>query len=315
MRKISSPRATRRRTSRRRKSGNGFSFFLLTLAVLAFALAYIFAGDLFLPQRESDMVFSAEGEIIVSFLDVGQGDAILVRTSENAVLIDAGEHRQRDVVLNYLAEAGISRLDYVVATHPHSDHIGGLVRILRDFEIGHVVMPDVTHNTDTFENFLAAIENNNVPVKFPVPGDRLRAGIIDMTVISPSPELAERANANSRNINDASIVLRLAHGQTSFLFTGDAEAAAENWILSSGQNIRANVLNVGHHGSRTSTTENFLAAVAPAVAVIQSGTNNQHGHPHPEVIERLAAHGVEILNTAELGTIRIITDGQSIFLH
>ncbi|MCL1862296.1 MAG: MBL fold metallo-hydrolase [Defluviitaleaceae bacterium] len=306
MKKRIARRAIRRTAGRRRRRRSGFSFFVVTLLILVIALLYTFAGDLLFPPRVGDSILPVEGEIIVSFIDVGQGDSILIRDDNHAVLIDAGEHRARQAVIDYLNDAGITFIDYVVATHPHSDHIGGLVTVLRDFDIGYVIMPDATNDTDTFLNFLSAIENNDISVRIPSPGDRVQAGIIDMTVKGPAP-------GHHNNINNASIILRLAHGQTSFLFTGDAERAAESWLVERwGTALQSNVLKVGHHGSRTSTTEEFLRAVNPAAAVIQSAEGNRHGHPHQEVIDRLETNGVAIYRTDELGTIRMITNGQTI---
>ncbi|MCL1845241.1 MAG: MBL fold metallo-hydrolase [Defluviitaleaceae bacterium] len=302
-------RTPMRRRRRRRARRGGFGFFLICLAILIFALVYIFAGDRIFPPIGT-IIFPAGEEIIVSFLDVGQGDSIVVRSAGNAVLIDGGDHGTRGVVLAYLNDAGITRLCYVVATHPHADHIGGLVQVLRDFDIGSVVKPDIsteTQDTQVYRNFLEAIYNNAIHVIHPAPGDRLHAGIIEFEVISPSPDLE-----SGRSVNDQSIVLRLAHGQTSFLFTGDAEVTAERWMVDTRANISSDVLHVGHHGSRTSTTEEFLAAVAPEIAVISVGENNRHGHPHRDVISRLVYHEIEILRTDELGTIRMLTDGRDI---
>jgi beta-lactamase superfamily II metal-dependent hydrolase len=276
---------------------------------LVFALIYFFAyAKIFPPNENGEVILPVEEEIIISFLDVGQGDAIVIRSAENAVLIDGGDHRRRAVVMEYLQEAEISRLCYVIATHPHSDHIGALPTVLRDLEVGGVIMPDVSHNTDTFENFLEAIENNNIPVRMPVPGEVISAGIIELTVISPP-------RGHPPSINNGSLVLRLEFGDTSFLFTGDAETPAEDWMLENPEILASNVLKIGHHGSRTSTGEAFLDAVAPSIAVIQVGATNQYGHPHPEVIERLEARDIAIYRTDQLGTIRMITNGTEISRH
>ncbi|MCL2577235.1 MAG: MBL fold metallo-hydrolase [Defluviitaleaceae bacterium] len=294
-----------RKRAKNQNSKRGLPFFIAMFCIMVFAAAYYFAGDLLFPELQNKAILSAEGEIIVSFLDIGQGDSIVIRSSEHAVLIDAGEHRNRNVVLDYLKEVGITRLDYVVATHPHSDHIGGLVTVLRDFEIGLVLMPEVTNDSQIFENFLDVILNNHIDTHFPVPGEVFRAGIIELTAVSPPPD-------GLRGVNNNSLVMRLEHGQTSFLFTGDAETDAEHWIVQNTRNLRSNVLKIGHHGSRTSTSEEFLDAVIPSIAVLQVG-NNQWGHPHEEILQRLKSRGISIYRTDELGTIRMITNGQAIY--
>ena len=295
---------------RRRKGRSGRKFFFSMLLILAFVVLYNFFWEDIAERFNfgtSTVMVLRDGEIMVSFIDVGQGDAILVRSRDNAVLIDGGEHSQRNVVLNYLRDAGVRSLCYVVATHPHSDHIGGLVTVLGRVNVGYVVMPDITHDTNTFERFLSVIDSNNIAVIFPEPGDVLQAGLINLTVIAPpNPH-------PGTNLNNASIVLRLVHGQNAFLFTGDGEQELENWMVNSGMDISANVLNVGHHGSRTSTTEYFLAAVNPQAAIISLGYNNRYGHPHREVVDRLNSHNVRIYRTDQLGTIRMITDGERIW--
>ena len=291
-----------KKRKKNRKRNNGFSFFLSSFFILCLALIYFFLGDVIFPPSNA-IIIPTEGEIIVSFIDVGQGDAILIRTNENAVLIDAGEHHRRQAVLDELRAAEISRLCYVVATHPHSDHIGGLATILRDFEIGTLLLPDATNNSETFENFLEAIENHNIEIKIPVPGENILAGNIFLQILSP-PE-------NFSDINNNSIVLRMVHGETAFLFTGDAEAAAENFLLATA-NLRADVLKVSHHGSRSSSSDAFLDAVSPEIAVISVGANNRFQHPHAEIIARLSARGVKIFRTDENGTVRMISDGKQI---
>jgi len=293
--------ATRKRRVDKKPVRNiGRSFALAMVFILAFALVYTFVFT------NADPLSPGDNEIIVAFLDVGQGDSILIWSRDNAILIDGGDTNRRDTVLGYLRRAGITKLDYVIATHPHRDHIGGLVGVLGRVDVGRVLMPDVVHITDTFADFLTVIENREIPATAPVPGERFQAGIIEFTVLAPP--------AGIRNVNNASIVLRLEHGATSFLFTGDAEAASERAIVSYGQNLRTDVLKIGHHGSRTSTTDIFLDAVAPLAAVISVGRGNQFGHPHDEVVGRLIDRGIAVYRTDLMGTVFMATDGERVVL-
>jgi len=276
------------------------SLMLCFIAVVVITFQYI---------RQQQFDIPPEGEIRVHFIDVGQGDSILVQSRQHNILIDAGLPAAGSIVVAYLERLGISSLDYIVATHPHSDHIGGMPAVLARFSVSNFWMPDVIHETAAFERLLEALERNHIYITTVEAGARINAGIINMIVVSPLEGLM---HANS---NDYSIVLHMSHSSTSFLFTGDAEAPAEMQMLASGHSIRANVLNIGHHGSRTSTTEAFLDAVNPQIAVISLGANNQFGHPHRYVIERLTERGIKILRTDELGTIVISTDGANLFLY
>jgi len=292
-----------KRTSAKKRNGRTFMFAML--ALLVFTLIYHFGSDVLF--NSSTYVVLADDEILVSFIDVGQGDATLIRTNHHTVLIDGGDFSARHALLNYLQDAGIARLDYVVATHPHADHIGGLISVLERFNVGTVVMPDAVNDTLVFENFIDVIDAREIPVIMPKPGDILNAGLINLTVLAPEP-------GEILNVNNASIVLHMQHRQNAFLFTGDAEIESERAMLISGRNLKAHVLHVGHHGSRTSTSYEFLQAVNPSVAVISVGSNNQFGHPHHEVIQRLESKNIQIHRTDRAGTIRMVTNGYQIYL-
>ncbi|MCL1987690.1 MAG: MBL fold metallo-hydrolase [Firmicutes bacterium] len=288
------------KTKRQQSFKRSIIFFGVIITIL---LAMIFFQDVQLGNSAPN-----NGEIWVHYIDVGQGDSILIRSAENAVLIDGGTAAASNNVVYYLEELGITTLDYVVATHPHSDHIGGLSAVFDRFTVRELWLPDVTQDTNTFERFLDAALRNNIEVTTVLAGDLLSAGKIQMTAVAP--------NANFyANTNDYSIVLHMQHGNTAFLFTGDAEELSENEIIVAGFNISANVLKVGHHGSTTSSSTAFLDAVNPNVAVIQVGAGNQFGHPNWRIMERLEERGIEVFRTDELGNIVIITDGNSIYLY
>lgn len=255
-------------------------------------------------KKENDIV-EVEGNLEVHFIDVGQGDAILIKQNESSMLIDAGDNEYEEVVVNYLKENGVTKLDYVIGTHPHSDHIGGLDAVIDAFDIGKVIMPKATHNTKTFEDVIIAIKNKGLKITIPNPSDTFDLGEAKCTILAPNSDSYD-------NLNNYSVVLKLKYGNTSFLFTGDAEYISENEMLSGGYNLKTDVLKVGHHGSDSSTTTKFLNATNPKYAVIQVGRNNKYGHPTIEIINKLQKNNVEIYRNDLDGTIIAKSDGKNI---
>ena len=247
------------------------------------------------PGSSGEGAFS-DGGMAVHFIDVGQGDSILAESDGHFLLIDAGENDQGDTVISYLEEAGVEALDYVIGTHPHSDHIGGLDDVIRAFDVETVILPPVEHTTKTFEDVLDAIEEKDLSITLPVPGDSYELGGAAFTILAPQRDYGD-------DLNNWSVGLRLACGDGAFVACGDAEAQAEEDMAASGLALSADVLKIGHHGSSTSTSDAFLKAVSPAFAVISCGEGNSYGHPHKETLEKLEAAGIQVLRTDLLGDI------------
>lgn len=247
----------------------------------------------------------SDGRLKVSFIDVGQGDSILLETPEgNAMLIDAGGNDCGHKVVEYIKKQNINRLDVLVGTHPHEDHIGGLDTVIKSFDIGKVYMPKVSTTTKTFEDVLSEIKEKGMKIT------AARAGM----TIDLDPELTVRILApNSekyKDLNNYSVVLKVTYGKTSFLFTGDAEEKSENEMM--GFDLKADVLKVGHHGSDSSTAERFLEAVSPEYAVISVGKHNDYGHPDEKILERLENSNVKVYRTDEDKTVVFISDGKEV---
>ena len=252
--------------------------------------------------------FGSQGRIYVHFIDVGQGEATLIQTHGGTMLIDGGDNHMGETTVNYLLYNGVYFIDYLIATHPHADHIGGLIPVLDTFAVGTLIMPNREHTTLTFERFLDAIERNNIYVREPVVGAEIRKGGAVFTIVAPN-------SGGYTALNDYSIVMHMVYRDISFLFTGDAEAVSEREILAVGHNISADILQVGHHGSRTSTTYEFLREVSPLIAVISAGSGNAYGHPHASVINRLYEYGVIIYRTDHHGNVVIATNGRDIWVN
>ena len=244
----------------------------------------------------------------VHFIDVGQGDAILIKTPVGeSILIDAGGNDDEERVVSYLQKQGIVSLKAVVGTHPHEDHIGGLDKVIDHFTVEKVYMPKVIHNTKTFESVLDAIDRKGLKITRAIQGAKLELEGIQGTFLAPIADKYEE-------LNNYSAVIRLQYQDTVFLFAGDAEALVEKEMLVSNPSdwLKADVLKIGHHGSKSSTTDSFLEAVAPNYAVILSGKDNKYGHPHRETMDKLENRGIQTLRTDMDGTIVLKSDGQNI---
>lgn len=260
--------------------------------------------------KESIVVPRAQGDLLVHFIDVGQGDSILIQFpgGEN-MLIDAGDNDKGQIVVDYLQGQGVQRIDHLVGTHPHADHIGGLDDVIKEFDIGDVYMPKVSHTSKTYMDVLEAVDEKGLTINAASAGMSIPSKEANIDILAPDSEL------ESKNLNDYSIVIRLVYGETKFLFQGDAEKKTEEELLLSGANVKADVLKLGHHGSSTSNIEEYIKAVDPDYAVAPLGEDNKYGHPHKEVVELLDNMGIVFYRTDKDGTVIVVSDGENISVN
>ena len=246
------------------------------------------------------------GKLSVYFLDVGQGDSSLIIFGDKTILIDAGEIDMGDRVVNDLKELGVTRIDLLVATHPHSDHIGGMQKVLDNFTVGQVLDSGMPHTSAIYERLLEKIDKKNIPYKLAVQGDTIDLDpALRIVVLSPP------ALRFGDDLNTNSIMLRISYGTTNFLFTGDAGSEAETALSKSGYALDAQILKVGHHGSMYSSSPAFIARVHPETAIISLGRDNPYGHPHKQAVDTLMDAGATIYRTDRDGTILVRSDGIS----
>lgn len=239
-----------------------------------------------------------DNNLRVYCLDVGQGDSILITNNNKTMLIDASTNEMGSRVVKYLNDLGIKKIDYLVGTHPHEDHIGGLDNVIKNFDIGTIYMPNVVATTKTFEEVIDAISAQKLKVTSPKTGDKFTVGNAECEVMS--------IRNDKDDYNNCSIVIKMDFNNVSYLFTGDAEESVE----SSRKWPHIDVLKVGHHGSNTSSSKKFLEQIKPEVALISVGQGNTYGHPTQATLKRLSNIGAKIYRTDENGTILLIEKGE-----
>lgn len=245
-----------------------------------------------------------DGTLAVHFLDIGQGDSIYLELPNGeTMLIDAAENYYGEGIIDYIKHTGHDEIDYLVATHPHSDHIGSMSYIVRNFTVNAVYMSKAVTTTKTYQNLLEAIQKKGLKIT------NAKAGVTVLSEDDLTIEVLAPVTIDD-DLNNCSIVLKITYGKTSFLFTGDAET--EEFASIKGD-ISANVLKVGHHGSRTSTTEEILERIHPDIAVISCGEDNEYGHPHKSTLDYLKKAGCEMVYRTDTdGTVTVTSDGETI---
>ena len=237
---------------------------------------------------------SSDSTFEIHFIDVGQADAALVECDGRYMLIDGGNKGDSDLIYAYLKKKDVTHLDYVIATHAHEDHIGGLPGAFNFATVDIVYSPTLSHTTDTFSDFSEYAKKAGGEIIIPKVGDEFKLGSADVKILACN---------SGADTNNTSIVLKIVYGKTSFLFTGDAEREAEEVILDSDLDLKSTVLKVGHHGAETSTTYPFLREIMPEYAVISVGKGNSYGHPTEETLSKLRDADVKVLRTDIQGTI------------
>jgi competence protein ComEC len=282
------------------------SWSAIVLIILITIAAYI--SNVFSEQDNGQKTSNVSGELKVHYLDVGQGDSIIIQQGSAAMIIDAGNPGDKGTIVRYIDSLGIKKFDFVVGTHVHADHIGSMDTVIKTYEIGKVYFPKQTSTTATFKRFVDAVSAKGLKLHVPVVGESFLLGEAVCTVMSPKGE-------NYKNSNDYSIVIKIQFGNTAFIFTGDAEELSEREMLQGDLDLRANVLKVSHHGSKSSTTEEFLRSVNPEYAIISVGKDNRYGHPSEEVLYRLKNAGIKVYRTDEQGTIIIVSDGKEVTIN
>ena len=298
---------------KKKKNTKKASVFGTLIALLLIGLYSVFAPKEFTEQVQTiyqsltEVIETTENEEIpngsslaIYYWDVGQADSTLITCNGKNMLIDAGNNADGNLLVEQLEKMNIQKIDVLVGTHPHEDHIGGLDDVIRHFKIGKIYMPNRESNSKTFEDVLDAVEDNNLKITIPKKGTTFSLGDAKCKILSAESEAEET--------NDSSIVIEMAFGKQKYLFTGDLTSRMEPNI--SWEDI--DVLKVAHHGSHYSSSEEFLSIVKPEIAIISCGPENEYGHPHQEVLSRLKEAKCKVYRTDKSGTIFLSSDGKRV---
>ena len=290
----------------RRKKSHGKGIVTAVIVLIAVITALLLHKDAFFGVLTDKPSAPTDGELVqFHFIDVGQGDAALIRTPKGDILIDAGTNSSEDQLKAYLDQLGVTELEYAVFTHPHEDHIGGADMILNTYTVKRVILPDKEHDSKTFERMLDAIEAEHCEVIMATPDKTFKVGDLTCTILAP-------IGTAYTELNNYSVVIRAEYGDTSILFTGDAETHSEEEMLERYRFkgvLDCDILKVGHHGSDTSSSQAFLDAVTPVHAVISVGEGNTYDHPKQEILSRYEAMKLTIHRTDREGSIVFTTTG------
>ena len=306
---------------RKRKNKRAFwGFVVISSLILSFAVLVTISermADPFLPSWDElfqtlhvvespESVPALDTELRIDVIDVGNADSILIRSQDKSLLIDAGENEDGEKVVDYLRQQGIRRLDYVIATHADSDHIGGMDEVVEAFDMGTFMMAFMpeghTPTTKTYENLLTALTDKDIQVTEAVPNSSYMLGEARLDILGP----VEDANET----NNQSVVCKVTFGGRKFLFMGDAEKEEEDSLMESGVDLSADFIKLGHHGGRSSSQEDFLDQVSPQYAMITCGADNSYGHPHEETLKRLERRNISYYRSDLSGTMIITCDGK-----
>ena len=276
-----------------------FNKIVILLVTLVIGVYYIYVS------QNSYSIKNVSNEITgikVTFIDVGQADSILIETNNQKMLIDAGNTEDGEKLVNYFKGLGINEFNYVIGTHAHEDHIGGMSDIINNFKVDRFLMPDVITTTKTFEDTLDALNSKSIKFETPSIGDTysMDDAIIKVLYVGTDED----------NLNNDSIVLKINYKNVKFLFMGDATTSVEKEIMN--DDLKADILKVGHHGSNTSTSSDFLKKVKPSYAIVSVGLNNTYNLPSSKIIDRLKKQNISVYRTDESGTINVTSDGDKI---
>lgn len=297
-----------RKSSKSKKSQRNHILEIIIALILAFLAGYYFNdADGFTGTfgKLSSIENMGEGKAYFHFIDVGQGDSTLITSGNQAVVIDTGSASEADYVSEYINRYA-SEVEYMILTHPHEDHMGCAAEVLRNVEVKNIIMPAASSDAKYFARFLDVVEEKDINVIEAVPGNVYTVGEMTLTILAPLKDSYD-------NANNYSVVTRVDVGETSVLFTGDAEKEVEKALLASyTTELDCDLFQAGHHGSTTSNTKDFIAAVSPAAVVISCGKDNSYGHPHAEVLNTFTDFGVAVFRTDELGNIVFVSDGLGI---